>query len=95
MPLPANSALTIENIESELESELGGHALEIEVARPDVLKCIKDALRLYSRWLPRTNRAAIAITEATMATIGRVWDFIGVSVDLMRRRDMRANEILS
>lgn len=63
--MPRNSDLTLENIRHEVEVELGGSAIAVELDEQDFVKCTKDAVRHYSRACPQRHTKAVTISRAT------------------------------
>jgi len=59
-----NSELTLDYIEEEIRGELGGSIVDVELARTDVSRVVRAAIRLYNRTCPVRSRVALTITQA-------------------------------
>jgi len=59
-----NTTLTLENIKEETETMLGKSGVTVELAPTDIKKCVKDAVRIYSRHRPFRGNAALAVNSS-------------------------------
>lgn len=86
-----NADLTLENIKLETETSLGVSGVDVELSDADILKCLKDALRIYNRNRPDRIKRALSVTTSQKKY--RIDDLIPnligvVDVDFIRQRNV-------
>lgn len=60
-----NTSLTMDNIREEVQTLLGASGVTVELSPKDFEKCVKDAVRSYSRLRPFRGNSSIAVNETT------------------------------
>lgn len=56
------STLTVSAIQEETRRALGNSGVEVELDDKDIIKALKDAVRVYNHNRPRHSRATVAVT---------------------------------